>query len=126
MPPPARLPHGDARLTGGYRLPARHVIHTVGPVWRGGDRGEAALLQSCYRRCFALARAHALREIAFPAISCGVYRFPWEAAAAIAVAETLAVLRDHDLPARVIFACYSADMAVLYRQALAASLPATG
>lgn len=113
---------GDAKLTAGYRLPARHVIHTVGPVWRGGSHGEPALLQSCYRRSLELARAQGLREIAFPAISCGVYRFPREAATAIAVAETLAALRDHDLPARVIFACFSADMASLYRQALADAL----
>lgn len=112
-------PTGEARLTAGFDLPARHVIHTVGPVWQGGDRGEAALLQSCYRRCFELARAHELRVLAFPAISCGVYRFPWESAVAVALAETAAALGRYALPDRVIFACFSADMAALYRQGLA-------
>lgn len=111
---------GDARLTAGHQLPARHVIHTVGPVWRDGRHGEPDLLRSCYRRSFALARDHALAVLAFPAISCGVYRFPWEAAVAIAVDETLAALAAHDLPARVIFACFSAEMAALYGSALAA------
>ena len=78
---------GDAKITRGYRLPARHVIHTVGPVWQGGGRGEAALLASCYRRSIELAHAHALASIAFPAISCGVYGYPIDEAAAIAVRE---------------------------------------
>ena len=115
---------GDARLTGGYRLPARHVIHTVGPVWRGGSHGEADLLRSCYRRSFALAREHRLRELAFPAISCGIYRFPPEAAVAIAVAETVAALAAHAWPAGVVFACFSTDMALLYEQELARLAPA--
>lgn len=115
---------GDARLTGGYRLPARHVIHTVGPVWRGGSHGEADLLRSCYRRSFALAREHRLRELAFPAISCGIYRFPPEAAVAIAVAETVAALAVQAWPAGVVFACFSTDMALLYEQELARLAPA--
>lgn len=110
-------PTGEARLTGGHQLPARHVIHTVGPVWRGGNHGEPELLRSCYRRCFALARDHDLRALAFPAISCGIYRFPPEAAVAIALAETVEALA-HPLPARVIFACFSADMAGLYHAGL--------
>ena len=110
---------GDARITGGYRLPARYVIHTVGPVWQGGGQGEPVLLQSCYRRSFELAREHDLQAIAFPAISCGVYRYPWEAAVAIAIEETLAALQRHAVPSRVIFACFSSSMATLYRQALA-------
>src|SRR5690606_835499 len=78
---------GDAKITAAYRLPCRFVIHTVGPVWRGGDRQEAALLASCYRRCLQLAPERQLRELAFPAISCGVYGYPLEEACAIAVAE---------------------------------------
>lgn len=109
---------GDARLTAGHGLPARHVIHTVGPVWRGGGHGEADLLRSCYRRSFALAREHRLREIAFPAISCGIYRFPPATAVAIAVAEAVAALTAEACPARVVFACFSADMARLYEQEL--------
>ena len=80
-------PTGEARITGGHRLPARHVIHTVGPVWQGGMRGEPALLASCYRASLALAGAHGLRSMAFPAISCGVYGYPVAEACAIAVRE---------------------------------------
>ncbi|WBU57419.1 O-acetyl-ADP-ribose deacetylase [Paracoccus sediminicola] len=78
-------PTGEARITGGHELQARHVIHTVGPVWKGGDAGEDALLAACYRNSLALAAGHGLRSIAFPAISTGVYGFPPERAAAIAV-----------------------------------------
>src|SRR5213593_648737 len=77
---------GDAKITRGYRLPARHVIHTVGPVWRGGGHGEAELLASCYRRSLEVARENGVRSIAFPAISCGIYGYPVEQAAEIAVA----------------------------------------
>jgi len=90
-------PTGEARITGGYRLPARHVLHVVGPVWRGGDRGERELLASCYRNAFALARLHGLRSLAFPAISCGIYGFPLEEACRIALAcarQALAESRD--------------------------------
>ncbi|NWP75066.1 O-acetyl-ADP-ribose deacetylase, partial [Escherichia coli] len=76
---------GDAKLTRGYRLPAAYVIHTVGPVWRGGGEGEPALLASCYRRCFEIARTNGLRTLAFPAISCGVYGYPIEPATRIAM-----------------------------------------
>lgn len=110
-------PTGEARLTGGHALPARHVIHTVGPVWRGGGHGEAELLRACYRGCFALAREHGLRSLAFPAISCGVYRFPPEAAVAIAVTETKAALALAG-PSRVVFACFSIDMSALYHAEL--------
>lgn len=79
---------GQAKITGGYKLPARYVIHTVGPVWQGGDRNESQLLASCYQTSMALAREHGLRTIAFPAISSGAYRFPIRSAAKIAVAET--------------------------------------
>jgi O-acetyl-ADP-ribose deacetylase (regulator of RNase III) len=85
--PDVRCPTGEARITPGFRLPARFVIHTVGPVWRGGGHGEADLLASCYRNALALARARALTSIAFPAISCGVYGYPVAQAAAIAVRE---------------------------------------
>lgn len=85
--PGVRCPTGEARITPGFRLPARFVIHTVGPVWLGGSRGEPELLASCYRSAIALARAHGLRSLAFPAISCGVYGYPLDDAAAIAVFE---------------------------------------
>lgn len=83
-------PPGEARLTRGYRLPARHVIHTVGPVWRGGGAGEAEVLASCYRTCLAIAREEGFASVAFPAISTGVYGYPVRAAAEIAVREVLA------------------------------------
>ena len=99
-------PTGEARITRGYHLPARHVIHTVGPVWRGGHAGEAALLASAYRSCLALARAHRLGSIAFPAISTGVYGFPKDQACAIAVREVEAALAAGPVPARVVFCCF--------------------
>lgn len=86
---------GQSEITGGYDLPARYVIHTVGPVWQGGGRDEARLLASCYRTSLALAREHGLRSIAFPAISCGAYGFPIPAAAEIAVAETLNAVESY-------------------------------
>ena len=85
--PGVRCPTGQSRITAGFRLPARHVIHTVGPVWSGGGEGEAELLASCYRSALTLARQHHLRSIAFPAVSCGVYGFPIDEAARIAVRE---------------------------------------
>src|SRR5262245_3680302 len=92
--PGVRCPTGESRLTPGFRLPARFVIHTVGPVWRGGRHREPELLASCYRTALALASAHALRSIAFPAISCGIYGYPLEAAAAIAIGEIQAFSQD--------------------------------
>ena len=86
--PGVRCPTGDSRITPGFDLAAQYVIHTVGPVWRGGDRGEADLLSRCYRSALALAATHRLRSIAFPAISCGIYGYPLDEAAAIAVRET--------------------------------------
>ncbi len=80
-----RCPTGESRITAGFRLPARHVIHTVGPIWRGGRAGEPELLAGCYRSALALARQHRLRSIAFPAISCGVFGYPLDQAAAVAV-----------------------------------------
>jgi O-acetyl-ADP-ribose deacetylase len=101
---------GQAKLTKGYRLPARSVIHTVGPVWHGGTHGERELLASCYVSCFAIARAHDLRTLAFPAISCGVYRFPIEPAVEIALHQTLEELKQNSAIEKVVFAC--ADQAV--------------
>jgi O-acetyl-ADP-ribose deacetylase (regulator of RNase III) len=99
---------GDARITGGYRLPARYVIHTVGPVWHGGDLGEAALLASCYRRCLELADRHELGSIAFPSISTGIYRFPLELAAPIAISTVRGTLPATPAVREVIFCCFSA------------------
>ncbi len=113
-------PTGEARITRGYRLPARHVIHTVGPVWRGGGFGEDALLASCYRSSLALAAEHGLRSIAFPAISTGVFGFPADRAARIAVATVRDELASRDF-GRVIFCCFSEGSAAHHRAALAAS-----
>ena len=109
-------PTGEARITGGYRLPARHVIHTVGPVWRAAGDGDA-LLADCYRNCFALAREHGLGSIAFPAISTGVYGFPPDRAAGIAVAAALAHGAGFE---RIVFACFDAATEALYREQLSA------
>ncbi len=109
---------GEAKITRGYRLPARHVIHTVGPVWRGGDRNEDALLESCYRSALALAREHGLASIAFPAISTGVYAFPPDRAARIAVAAVLDETADQDRPGRVVFCCFSEESRRLHEQAI--------
>jgi O-acetyl-ADP-ribose deacetylase (regulator of RNase III) len=111
-------PTGEARITRGYRLPARHVIHTVGPVWRGGNDGEPELLASCYRNSLALAVEHGIRTIAFPAISCGVYGYPIDAAARIAVAEVSAFAESHPALERVQFVCFGDDVADAYRRLL--------
>jgi O-acetyl-ADP-ribose deacetylase (regulator of RNase III) len=110
---------GDAKITKGYRLPARHVIHAVGPVWNGGSRGEVEALASCYRRAIELCRDHGPASIAFPAISTGVYRFPADRAARIAVATTVDALAIAPAVSRVIFCCFSNDSALLHEQALA-------
>ncbi len=111
-------PTGEARLTGGYRLPARYVIHTVGPVWRGGGSGEAELLARCYRESLALAVAHGVRTIAFPAISCGIYGFPIRQAARIAVCQTREALDGAPEIERVIFACFNAEVLAAAEAAL--------
>lgn len=116
--PGVRCPTGEARLTGGHRLHARHVIHTAGPVWRGGEDDEPELLAACYRACLQLAVEHRIKSIALPAISCGVYGYPPGLGAAIAVREVLAWQADHEQPQQVTFACFDAAMAALYRQAL--------
>ena len=111
-------PPGEARLTRGYRLPAGHVIHTVGPVWRGGASGEPEILANCYRACLAIARDRQFADIAFPAISTGVYGYPREAAARIAVDTVRAHLVDDELPEPVIFMCFDAATLAAYRAAL--------
>jgi O-acetyl-ADP-ribose deacetylase len=107
---------GQAKITRAYRLPAEHVIHTAGPVWNGGKRGEPELLASCYRACFALAREHELRTLAFPAISCGIYGYPIEDAVEIAVRETKAELARSLNVEKVIFACFGDDIYEAYRR----------
>ena len=111
-------PTGQARITRGYRLPARYVIHTVGPVWRGGGHGEPELLASCYRESFRLAAEHGVTSIAFPAISCGVYGYPIDAATEIAVRETRAALARTPSIERVVFACFGDDVYSAYQRVL--------
>lgn len=108
---------GQAKLTRGYKLPAKQIIHTVGPVWYGGQNGEPELLASCYRSCFAIARSHNLRTLAFPAISCGVYRFPVDLAVKIAMRETTAELKRDDAIQQVIFACFDEAVYAAYLRA---------
>lgn len=107
---------GDAKITKGYRLPARHVIHTVGPVWHGGAKGEQDLLASCYRRSFQLAHENALASIAFPAISCGVYGYPLEKACSVALAETKAALERYPEIGRVVFALFGNEALQVYEE----------
>jgi O-acetyl-ADP-ribose deacetylase (regulator of RNase III) len=111
---------GDAKITLGYRLPARHVIHAVGPVWHGGGHGEDEALASCYRRAIELGQTHGLASIAFPAISTGVYRFPADRAARIAVATTVEALAEVSAVRLVIFCCFSDDSAKWHLRPLAA------
>jgi O-acetyl-ADP-ribose deacetylase (regulator of RNase III) len=107
---------GDAKLTRGYDLPAKFVIHTVGPVWKGGQAGEPGLLASCYRRCFELALEHGVETIAFPAISTGVYAYPGVEAAAVA---TAVMRKFDDRFAEIVACCFSEQDACIYRDALA-------
>ena len=116
-------PTGKARITKGHRLPAKFVIHTVGPVWDGGQSGEPELLASCYRACFELARANAVKTIAFPAISCGVYGYPIPEAARIAVRETHAALKHAGEIERVVFACFTDEVFAAYEAALDLETP---
>ncbi len=113
-------PTGEARITGGYNLHATWVIHTVGPVWNGGGRGEEELLARCYRSCFALVEEHAVKSVAFPSISTGAYRrgFPVELAAGIAVAEMTAFLERNTAVERVVVVCFLPEVSAAYREAL--------
>ena len=110
---------GDAKITRGYRLPARWVIHTVGPVWRGGSHGEPALLASAYRRSLEVATEHDVRTIAFPAISCGVYGYPLADAASIAVAQVRRFLQTDSRIERVLLTCFGATVRDAYLRAIA-------
>ena len=110
---------GDAKMTAGYQLPARHVIHAVGPVWRGGGANEAGLLASCYRNSILLAEQHGLKSIAFPAISCGIYGYPVDQAASIAIESTLQTLHQCKHVELVIFACLGDEVEAALKQAAA-------
>ena len=104
--PGVRCPTGESRITSGFQLPARHVIHTVGPVWQGGGAGEPELLASCYRTALELARAHRVNSIAFPAISCGVFGYPVDRAATVAVKAISAFLTANATPERVLLVAF--------------------
>jgi len=116
--PGVRCPTGQARITPGFELPATYVIHTVGPVWRGGGSGEPRLLASCYRESLSLASEQGLTSIAFPAISCGIYGYPLDAAATIAVRETRDFLFRCDKPSRVILCCFGDAALNAYQRAM--------
>ena len=107
---------GRAKLTKGYRLPASYILHTPGPIWRGGGNGEAALLASCYRSCLELAEAHGIESVDFPSISTGVYGYPMVQAAGVALKAIMDFLREHDLPRRVRMVCHTEEAAQIYRQ----------
>lgn len=107
---------GQAKLTAGYRLQAKYVLHTPGPIWRGGGHGEAALLASCYRSCLTLAAERGIRTVDFPSISTGVYRYPLPQAATVALKAIMDFLAEHDLPERVRMVCHTEDAAQVYRQ----------
>ena len=115
----AGCPTGEARITPGFRLPAKYIIHTVGPVWHGGRHGEAELLAACYRSSFALAGEHGVRSIAFPAISCGVYGYPKAEAAQIAVAQCRSAMAENPALLEVILVAFDEEMRSLYEAALA-------
>jgi len=110
---------GQAKITRGYRLQAKYVIHTVGPVWQGGARGEPALLASCYRESLALAMAHGVSRVAFPAISCGVYGYPSALATRIALGECARFAAADSQIVQIVFACFGPEMLALYRAELA-------
>ncbi|KAF1014575.1 MAG: O-acetyl-ADP-ribose deacetylase [Stenotrophomonas maltophilia] len=119
--PGVRCPTGEVRATGAHGLPARHVFHTVGPVWHDGNRDEPALLANCYWKSLQLAEKLDLQSIAFPAISCGVYGYPLYQAAQVAVTETLAWQRSHTQPRRIVLVAYNTAAFKAYQQALAAA-----
>lgn len=107
---------GRAKLTKGYRLRARYVLHTPGPIWQGGERGEAALLASCYRSCLTLARDHGIESVDFPSISTGVYGYPLAQAATVALRAIMDFLAENELPRRVRMVCHTPRAAEVYRQ----------
>ena len=109
---------GDAKVTRGYRLPAKYVIHTVGPVWHGGGKGEADLLSSCYRRSLELAARHGVASLAFPSISTGIYGYPIELAATLAVSTVRSSLPSFPTIEEVVFCCFSAGDLAVYERAL--------
>ncbi|MBQ1502226.1 MAG: O-acetyl-ADP-ribose deacetylase [Firmicutes bacterium] len=111
---------GDAKITAGYKLPAPYVIHTVGPIWHGGKKGEAELLRSCYRRCLEIADEYKLASVAFPAISTGVYGYPKAAAAKIAINTTLAFLKTHPRFYKIYFVAFDSGTEEVYKKELAA------
>lgn len=109
---------GQAKITKGYRLPAKHVIHTVGPVWQGGYSGEPQLLASCYRESLSLAVKHGIRTIAFPAISCGIYGYPVAQATEIAVREVVGFLKENEIPQKVTLVAFSDEVYSAYLEEL--------
>jgi len=111
-------PTGQAKITRGYKLPAKHVIHTVGPVWSGGKRGEPEFLASCYRESLKLALEHGLKTIAFPAISCGVYGYPLELAVKVAVRECTGFIAASAVPEKILFACFDPETLYVYEAEL--------
>jgi O-acetyl-ADP-ribose deacetylase (regulator of RNase III) len=113
-------PQGEARITGAYLLPARFVVHTVGPVWEGGDYGEAETLASCYRSSLRLAAGHGAEIIAFPCIATGTYGYPRAEACDVAVRTAAEWLQEHQLPRQVVFCCFAEEDAAVYRARLAA------
>lgn len=109
---------GHAKITKAYSLPAKAIIHTVGPIWSGGHANERELLASCYRQCLSLAKKHQLKTIAFPAISCGVYQFPVEEATQIAIYEIVKFLREENYFDRIFFVCWTTDVYEIYKDEL--------
>jgi O-acetyl-ADP-ribose deacetylase len=109
---------GQAKITGGYNLFARYIIHTVGPVWNGGNNNEEELLASCYRESLKLAQENGIKIIAFPAISCGIYKYPIEQATKVALVESLFFLGDSELPEKIIFCCFSDEIYDTYMREL--------
>jgi O-acetyl-ADP-ribose deacetylase (regulator of RNase III) len=115
-------PTGEAKITSGHLLPAKYVIHTVGPVWKGGEKGEDELLASCYRKSLELARDYRIKTIAFPAISTGAYGFPSERAAEIAVSQVKEFLEKNELPETVFLVCYNTDSCKSIKKVLEGNL----
>jgi O-acetyl-ADP-ribose deacetylase (regulator of RNase III) len=113
---------GRAKITKGYKLPSKWIIHTVGPVWHGGSQHEDELLASCYRSCFALAQEHGIRSLAFPSISTGAYGFPMERAARIAVRETVAALQQNPKIAKVLLVCFGMAACEIHARAVSEAI----